>query len=135
MQLNASNLNLLFEATDEFKDALTTPRNTSSRRLNPQTDLTSFMITLLCERNSNRALTFDVLDIQNQNGPVDLRGALIYQGDIDCYYKVYLMWKRLHPPILCIIHDIFRLYGPANGGSCAYDVNKTFQKMITQIEG
>ncbi|KAA6337453.1 MAG: hypothetical protein EZS28_052787, partial [Streblomastix strix] len=46
MQLNASNLDLLFEATDEFEDALTTPRNTASRRLNPHTDLTSFMITL-----------------------------------------------------------------------------------------
>ncbi|KAA6359832.1 MAG: hypothetical protein EZS28_044641, partial [Streblomastix strix] len=37
MQLNASNLDLLFEATDEFEDALTTPRNTASRRLNPHT--------------------------------------------------------------------------------------------------
>ncbi|KAA6353992.1 MAG: hypothetical protein EZS28_050480, partial [Streblomastix strix] len=53
MQLNASNLDLLFEATDEFEDALTTPRNTASRRLNPHTDLTSFMIILQCERNSN----------------------------------------------------------------------------------
>ncbi|KAA6354832.1 MAG: hypothetical protein EZS28_049641, partial [Streblomastix strix] len=44
MQLNASNLDLLFEATDEFEDALTTPRNTASRRLNPHTDLTSFVI-------------------------------------------------------------------------------------------
>ncbi|KAA6360141.1 MAG: hypothetical protein EZS28_044332, partial [Streblomastix strix] len=66
MQLNASNLDLLFEATDEFEDALTTPRNTASRRLNPHTDLTSFMITLQCERNSNGALTFDGLDTNNQ---------------------------------------------------------------------
>ncbi|KAA6359546.1 MAG: hypothetical protein EZS28_044927, partial [Streblomastix strix] len=45
LQLNASNLDLLFEATDEFEDALTTPRNTATRRLNPHTDLTSFLIT------------------------------------------------------------------------------------------
>ncbi|KAA6402151.1 MAG: hypothetical protein EZS28_002325 [Streblomastix strix] len=59
IQLNASNLDLIFEATDEFKDALTAPRNTATRRLNPHTDLTSFLITLQCERNSNGTLTFD----------------------------------------------------------------------------
>ncbi|KAA6356023.1 MAG: hypothetical protein EZS28_048450, partial [Streblomastix strix] len=71
LQLNASNLDLLFEATDEFEDALTTPRNTATRRLNPHTDLTSFLITLQCERNSNGALTFDGLDTQNKNIRVD----------------------------------------------------------------
>ncbi|KAA6360736.1 MAG: hypothetical protein EZS28_043737 [Streblomastix strix] len=109
MQLNASNLDLLFEATDEFEDALTTPRNTASRRLNPHTDLTSFMITLQCERNSNGALTFDGLDANNQNVPP--------------------------PPIQSTIHDTFWLFGPANGGSCVYDVNDTFDEVISQIEG
>ncbi|KAA6321522.1 MAG: hypothetical protein EZS28_054546, partial [Streblomastix strix] len=116
MQLNASNLDLLFEATDEFEDALTTPRNTASRRLNPHTDLTSFMITLQCERNSNGALTFDGLDTNNQNVSVELRGGPIYQGETDCYYNVDLMGKRPPPPILCTIHDTFWLFGPANGG-------------------
>ncbi|KAA6379662.1 MAG: hypothetical protein EZS28_024810 [Streblomastix strix] len=67
MQLNASNLDLLFKATDEFEEALTTSRNTASRILNPHADLISFMITLQCERNCNFALTFDGLDIKNQN--------------------------------------------------------------------
>ncbi|KAA6389713.1 MAG: hypothetical protein EZS28_014756, partial [Streblomastix strix] len=48
IQLNASNFDLLFEATDEFEDALATPRNTASRRFNPNIDLSSFMITLQC---------------------------------------------------------------------------------------
>ncbi|KAA6385388.1 MAG: hypothetical protein EZS28_019086 [Streblomastix strix] len=117
MQLNASNLDLLFEATDEFEDALTTSRNTASRRFNPHTDLTSFMITLSCERNSNGALTFDGLDIQNQNVSVELRGAPIYQDDTDCYYNADLMGKRLFSPILCTILDTFWLLGHANGGS------------------
>ncbi|KAA6387204.1 MAG: hypothetical protein EZS28_017270 [Streblomastix strix] len=52
IQLNTSNLDLLFKATDKFEDALTISRSTASRRLNPRTDLTSFMITLQCERNS-----------------------------------------------------------------------------------
>ncbi|KAA6377807.1 MAG: hypothetical protein EZS28_026666 [Streblomastix strix] len=135
MQLNASNLDLLFEATDEFEDALTTSRNTASRRLNPHTDLTSFMITLQCERNSNGALTFDGLDINNQNVLVELRGGPIYQDDTDCYYNVDLMGKRPPPPILCTIHDTFWLFGPANGRSCVYDVNNTFDEVISQIKG
>ncbi|KAA6380703.1 MAG: hypothetical protein EZS28_023768, partial [Streblomastix strix] len=135
MQLNASNLDLLFEATDEFEDALTTTRNTASRRLNPHTDLTSFMITLQCERNSNGALTFDGLDTNDQNVSVELRGAPIYQGETDCYYNVDLMGKRPPPPILCTIHDTFWLFGPANGGTCVYDVNNTFDEVISQIEG
>ncbi|KAA6386150.1 MAG: hypothetical protein EZS28_018322 [Streblomastix strix] len=130
MQLNASNLDLLFEATDEFEDALTTPINIASRRLNPHTDLTSFMITLQCERNSNGALTFDGLDTNNQNVSVELRGAPIYQCDTDYYYNVDLMDKRPLPPIQCTIHDTFWLFGPANGGSCVYDVNNTFDEVI-----
>ncbi|KAA6372998.1 MAG: hypothetical protein EZS28_031475 [Streblomastix strix] len=114
MQLNASNLDLLFEATDEFEDALTTPRSTASRRLNPHTDLTSFMITLQCERNCNGALTFDGLDTNNQNVSVELRGAPIYQGDTDWYYNVDVMGKKTPPPILCTIHDTFWLFGHAN---------------------
>ncbi|KAA6385871.1 MAG: hypothetical protein EZS28_018600 [Streblomastix strix] len=134
MQLNASNLDLLFEATDEFEDALTTPRNSASRKLNPHTDLTSFMIILQSERNINGALTFDGLDNQNQNVSVELRGGPIYQGETDCYYNVYLMGKRSPPPILCTIHDTFWKFGPANGGSCVQDVNSTFDEVISQIE-
>ncbi|KAA6388373.1 MAG: hypothetical protein EZS28_016102 [Streblomastix strix] len=95
IQLNVSNLDLLFEATDEFEDDLTTSRNTASRRLNLHIDLTSFMITLQCERNSNGALTFDGLDTNNQNVSVELRRASIYQGDTDYYYNVDIMSKRL----------------------------------------
>ncbi|KAA6397139.1 MAG: hypothetical protein EZS28_007334 [Streblomastix strix] len=85
--LNASNLDLLFEAIDKFEDTLTTPRNTATRRLNPHIDLTSFLITLQCESNNNGALTFDGHDTQNQNISVELRGAPIYQGATDSYYN------------------------------------------------
>ncbi|KAA6391346.1 MAG: hypothetical protein EZS28_013128 [Streblomastix strix] len=135
MQQNASSLNLQLEATDEFEDALTTPRNTASRRLNPHTDLTSFMIILQCERNSNGALTFDGFDTKNQNVSVEFRGAPIYQGDSDCYNNVDLMGKRPLQPILCTINDMFWLFGHVNGGSCFYDVKNTFDAMICLIEG
>ncbi|KAA6375794.1 MAG: hypothetical protein EZS28_028679 [Streblomastix strix] len=130
LQLNASNLNLLFEATDEFEDALTTPRNTATRRLNPHTDLTSFSITLQCERNSNGALTFDGLDTQNQNTSVELRGAPIYQGATDSYYNVDTSGKRPPHPILYTVHDTFWLFSPTAGGSCIYDTNHSFDVVI-----
>ncbi|KAA6393470.1 MAG: hypothetical protein EZS28_011005 [Streblomastix strix] len=133
LQLNASNFDLLFEATDEFEDALTTPRNTATRRRNPHTDLTSFMITLQCERNSNGALSFDGLDTKNQNTSVELRGAPIYQGVTDCYYNVDTAGKRPSPPILCTVHDIFWLFSPNQGGSCVYDTTHSFDEVIGSV--
>ncbi|KAA6399575.1 MAG: hypothetical protein EZS28_004897 [Streblomastix strix] len=122
-------------STDEFEDALTTPRNTATRRLNPHTDLTSFLITLQCERNSNGALTFDGLDTQNQNPSVELIGAPIYQGATDSYYNVDTSGKRPPPPILCTVHDTFWLFSPAAGGSCIYDTNHSFDEVIGPLAG
>ncbi|KAA6402098.1 MAG: hypothetical protein EZS28_002369 [Streblomastix strix] len=39
------------------------------------------------------------------------------------------------PPILCTIHDTFWLFGPANGGTCVYDVNNTFDEVIIHTNG
>ncbi|KAA6394714.1 MAG: hypothetical protein EZS28_009757 [Streblomastix strix] len=130
LQLNASNLDLLFEATDEFEDALATSRNTATRRLNPHTDLTSFLITIQCERISNGALTFDGEDTKNQNTSVELRGAPVYQGATDSYYNVDTSGKRPPPPILCTVHDTFWLFSPAAGRSCIYDTNRSFDEVI-----
>ncbi|KAA6394820.1 MAG: hypothetical protein EZS28_009653 [Streblomastix strix] len=130
LQLNASNFDLLFEATDEFEDALTTPRNIATRGPNPNTDLTSFLINLQCERNSNGVLTFDGLDTQNQNTSVELKGAPIYQGATDSYYNVDTSGKRPSSPILCIVHDTFWLFSPTAGGSCTYDTNHSFDEAI-----
>ncbi|KAA6373801.1 MAG: hypothetical protein EZS28_030674, partial [Streblomastix strix] len=120
LQLNASNLDLLFETIDEYEDALTTPRNTTNRRLNPRTDLISFLITLQCERNSNRALNFDGLDTQNYYTSVELSRAPIYEGATYSYYKVNTSGKRPHPPIFHTAQDTFWLLSPAAGGSCIY---------------
>ncbi|KAA6362587.1 MAG: hypothetical protein EZS28_041886, partial [Streblomastix strix] len=133
LQLNASNLDLLFEATDEFEDALTTPRNTATRRLNAHTDLTSFMVSLQCERNSNGTLTFDGRDTMNQNTSVELRGAPIYQGVTDCYYNVDTNGKRPPPPILCTVHDTFWLFSPNQGDSCHYDTTHSFDEVVNEI--
>ncbi|KAA6402872.1 MAG: hypothetical protein EZS28_001597 [Streblomastix strix] len=133
IQLNAKNLDLLFEATDEFDDAISMPSNTAARRLNPLYDLASFLITHQCERNSNEALTFDGLDIQNQNASVDFRGEPIYQGAIDSYYNIDISGKIPVPPILCTVHDTFWLFSPAAGGSCIYGTNRSFDDVIGSL--
>ncbi|KAA6397415.1 MAG: hypothetical protein EZS28_007055 [Streblomastix strix] len=135
LQLNASNLVLLFEVTDKFEDALTTPRNSVNRKLNPHTNLISFLITLQCERNSNGTLTFDGLDTRNQNTSVELRGAPIYQGATDSYFSVDKSGKKPPPPILCTVHDTFWLFSPAAGGSCIYNTNYSFDEVIGPLTG
>ncbi|KAA6388017.1 MAG: hypothetical protein EZS28_016452 [Streblomastix strix] len=133
LQLNASNLDLLFDGTDEFEDTLTTPRNTATRRFNANTDLTSFMVLLQCKRNSNGTLTFDGLDTMNQNTSFELRGAPIYQGVTDCYYNVDINGKRPPSPIICTVHEIFWLFSSFQGGSCNYDAIYSFDEVINDI--
>ncbi|KAA6358667.1 MAG: hypothetical protein EZS28_045806, partial [Streblomastix strix] len=135
LQLNASNLQLLFQATVEYEDDLSIPRNIAIRRLNLHSDLISLMISLQCERNSNGVLTFDGLDTQNQNTTVELRGTPIYQGATNSYYNVDTSGKRPQPPILCIVHDTFQLFSPAAGGSCIYDTNHSLYEVIGPLTG
>ncbi|KAA6361726.1 MAG: hypothetical protein EZS28_042747, partial [Streblomastix strix] len=118
MQLQANNLDNIFEACDEYEDSLATPRASKTRRYNPVSDYTSFFITIQCERNSNGALTFDGLDTQNQNTSIELKGHPILTGEVDTYYNVDTNGKHPPPPILCTVHDTFWLFSPASGGSC-----------------
>ncbi|KAA6404164.1 MAG: hypothetical protein EZS28_000301 [Streblomastix strix] len=133
LQLNTLNLDLLFEATEEFVDALTIPSNIATPRLNSHTDLTSFLITLQCERNSNGALTFDGLDTQNLNTSVELRGTPIYQGATNSYHNVDTSGKKPPTPILCTVHETFWQFSPAAGGSCIYDSNHSFDEVIRPL--
>ncbi|KAA6400491.1 MAG: hypothetical protein EZS28_003986 [Streblomastix strix] len=79
--------------------------------------------------NSSRALTFDGLDIQNQNTSVELRAAPKYQGATDSYYIANSSQKRSSPPIFCPVHDTFWLFSPAAGGSCIYDTSHSFDEV------
>ncbi|KAA6390292.1 MAG: hypothetical protein EZS28_014184 [Streblomastix strix] len=134
MQLQTNNLNNIFEATDEYEDSPATPRGTATRKYNQNTDITSFFIALQCERNSNGALTFDGLDIQNQNTSFELRGQPLYQGAVDTYYYyVNTNGKHQPPPILCTVHDTFWIFSPNNGVSCNYDTSHSFDEVIGQV--
>ncbi|KAA6395204.1 MAG: hypothetical protein EZS28_009266 [Streblomastix strix] len=129
----ANSLDNLFEATDEYEDSLATPRGTAARRYNPNTDITSFFISLQCERNSNGALSFDDLDIQNQSTSSELRGISINQGAVDTYYNIGTNGKHPPPPIQCIVHSTFWLFSPNNVGSCNYDTTHSFDEVIGQV--
>ncbi|KAA6371065.1 MAG: hypothetical protein EZS28_033407, partial [Streblomastix strix] len=110
VQLQANNLDNIFEACDEYEDSLATPRANRTRRYNPVSDYTSFFITIQCERNSNCALTFNGLDTQNQNTSIELKGHPIFAGEVDTYYNVDTNGKHPPPPILCTVHDTFWLF-------------------------
>ncbi|KAA6382625.1 MAG: hypothetical protein EZS28_021848 [Streblomastix strix] len=133
MQLQANNLDNIFETTDEYVDSIATPRVSNTRKYNPNTDITSFFITLQCERNSNSALTFDGLDTQNQNSSVELRGQPVFQGAVETYCNVDALGKHPPPPIFCPVHDIFWLFSPNNGGSCDYDTTHSFDQVTGQV--
>ncbi|KAA6399672.1 MAG: hypothetical protein EZS28_004805 [Streblomastix strix] len=133
MQLQANNLDNIFEACDEYEDSLATPRANKTRRYNPVSDYTSFFITIQCERNSNGALTFDGLDTQNQNTSIELKGHPIFAGEVDTYYNVDTNGKHPLPPILCTVHDTFWLFSPRDGGSCLFDTTHSFDQFINQV--
>ncbi|KAA6400043.1 MAG: hypothetical protein EZS28_004431 [Streblomastix strix] len=133
MQLQANNLDHIFEACDEYNDSLATPRASKTRRYNPVSDYTSFFITIQYERNSKGALTFDGLDTQNQNTSIELKGYPIFAGEADTYYNVDTNRKHPTPPILYTVHDTFWLFSPASGGSCIYDTTHSFDQVINQV--
>ncbi|KAA6394966.1 MAG: hypothetical protein EZS28_009506 [Streblomastix strix] len=131
--LYANNLDSIFEACDEYEDLLTTPRASKSGRYNPTRDFRSFYITIQYERNSNGALTFDGLDTQNQNTPIELKGHHIFVGEVDTYYNVDTNGKHRPPPILCMVHDTFWPFSPKDGGSYLYDTTHLFDQIIKQV--
>ncbi|KAA6384982.1 MAG: hypothetical protein EZS28_019494 [Streblomastix strix] len=133
MQLQANNLDNIFESCDEYEDSLATPRASKTRRYNPVSDYTSFFITIQCERNSNGALTLDGLDTQNQNISIELKGHTIFAGQVDTYYNVDTNGKHPPPPILCTVHDNFWLFSPVSVGSCLYDRTHSFDQVINQV--
>ncbi|KAA6402025.1 MAG: hypothetical protein EZS28_002455 [Streblomastix strix] len=133
MQLQANNLDNIFEACDEYEDPLATPRANKTRRYNPVSDYTSFFITIQCERNSNGALTFDGLDSKSQNTTIELKGHLIFAEEVDSYYNVDTNGKHPPPPILCTVHDTFWLISIRDGISCLYDTTHSFDQIIHQV--
>ena len=97
-QLIAGDLSGGLECTKEFEDSIVMAKNTSSgtRYNNCLSDGTSFMWNIQCERN-NAGYTYDGIDSQGQNIPIQIRGQPIYSGANDTYYNVDKDGTQ-HPP-------------------------------------
>ena len=97
-QLIASDLSGGLECTKEFEDSIVMTKNTSAgnRYHNTLSDGTSFMWNVQCERN-NAGYTFDGIDSQGQNIPIQIKGQPLYSGANDTYYNVDAA-GTIHPP-------------------------------------
>ena len=97
-QLIAGDLSGGLECTKEFEDSIVMAKNTSSgnRYANCLSDGTSFMWNVQCERN-NAGYTFDGIDSNGQNIPIQIKGQPIYSGINDTYYNVNAA-GTIHPP-------------------------------------
>jgi hypothetical protein len=97
-QLIASDLSGGLECTKEFEDSIVMAKNTSSgnRYANCLSDGTSFMWNVQCERN-NAGYTFDGIDSNGQNIPIQIKGQPLYSGPNDTYYNVNAA-GTIHPP-------------------------------------
>ena len=97
-QLIAGDLSGGLECTKEFEDSIVMAKNTSDgvRYHNSLSDGTSFMWNVQTERN-NAGYTFDGIDSNGQNIPIQIKGQPLYSGINDTYYNVNAA-GTVHPP-------------------------------------
>ena len=97
-QLVASDLSGGLECTKEFEDSMVMAKNTpeGTRYANCLSDGTSFIWNVQAERN-NAGYTFDGIDSNGQNIPIQIRGQPIYTGVNDTYYN-FKGDNSAHPP-------------------------------------
>ena len=99
--LVASDLASGLECTEEFEDSLVMAKNVAgdgTRYHNSLSDGTSFMWNVQTERN-HAGYTFDGIDSNGQNIPIQIRGQPIFTGEgKDTYYYVDSSDPNVHPP-------------------------------------
>ena len=97
-QLICSDLDGGLECTKEYEDSIVMARNTTdgTRYSNSLSDGTSFMWNVQTERG-NAGYTFDGIDSQGQNIPIQIKGNPKFTGLQDTYYNVDAA-GTVHPP-------------------------------------
>lgn len=123
-QLVASDLSGGLECTKEFEDSMVQVKNTptGTRYANTLSDGTSFIWNVQTERN-NAGYTFDGIDSNGQNIPIQLRGQPIYTGANDTYYDIKGDGsKRPPPPQLWLCRDTYFI---ASSAGIKYESRKT----------
>ena len=97
-QLIASDLDGGLECTKEYEDSIVMDKNTSNgtRYTNSLSDCSCFMWNVQTERG-NAGYTFDGIDSQGQNIPIQIKGNPKFTGLQDTYYNVDAA-GTIHPP-------------------------------------
>ena len=108
--LVASDLSGGLECTKEFEDSIVMARNTPSgqKYQNCLSDGTSFMWNVQCERN-NAGYTFDGIDSDGQNIPIQIKGNPLYTGENDTYYNFNNGVSRPPAPQIWLCRDTYFL--------------------------
>ena len=121
--------------SDELEDSITTHRANASRRFNPSTDLTSFVWCIPVERDSGSGVYFDGLDTNGVNVSIELRGASIFQGPTNTYFRPIANNDQVSPgPILVMVEDTHWLFSARNGGDCHYSTNRDYIPSLNHLK-
>ena len=124
------------EATDEYKQSLIVPRSSSTRRLRPHTDLTSFIFITPLERTSVGDLSFDGTDSGGQNIAVSIRGTPIFQGAMDTYYDVRGDGTaRPPPPTMAMKQRCSWIFTARGNGTCTFETNRPLPEAVRREMG
>ena len=110
LQIQSTDFDSFFEATDEYEHSLTDSRNSSSGLRNPTTDDTSFVPIFSLERANAGELTFDGIDAQDVK--VEITGRPLYPS-----YNIYppSTMTVTPPPMLCVCSDTYWLFRIVDG--------------------
>ncbi|KAH7820932.1 uncharacterized protein MONOS_9166 [Monocercomonoides exilis] len=137
MMLNASDLDSLFPATEEYEESLTSVKNNASEVFFPTTDDTSFMFTTQCERSGGTGICFDGIHTGNTPVSVELRGTPIYSGETDTYYNVRddLTQNARHPPapLFNMVQQSFWIFSLKDGLNVQYVKDHTAEDVLRAL--
>ena len=127
MMLNASDT-LHAAPLKEYVDSLSIYRYDSSGKIYPTCDLTTFFITLKCERPSAMGFILDGLDSKGRNVAVRLSGQIK-----DATYDEY---QSAHPPppILALVNDAMIAFSAANGGAINFTTEPVVKDPILEAD-
>ncbi|KAH7817966.1 uncharacterized protein MONOS_14981 [Monocercomonoides exilis] len=137
MMLNASDLDSLFPATEEYEESLTSVKNNASEVFFPTTDETSFMFTTQCERSCGTGICFYGIHTGNTPVSVELRGTPIYSGETDTYYNVRddLTQNARHPPapLFNMVQQSFWIFSLKDGLNVQYVKDHTTEDVLSEL--
>ena len=110
IQIQNTDFDSFFEATDSFEHSLTDARTSSSGYRNPTTDDTSFVPIFSLERANAEELVFDGRD--DTEVKVEITGRPLYPS-----YNVYppSTMTNTPPPILCCCSDTYWIFRIVSG--------------------